>query len=173
MFNPITVDRAPNDSDGLPHDEPALDNARIAVGLERIAQLLGDGVQSRREALRRAAAIIRFSAQPVVRRVDEAGVEGVHLLGLDYELAGVVTDWVRSGRLSWLEKLEERRSRELSELPGIGPKLATQLRRVLGVVDVTGLARALRQGELGKVLGFGPKRVRALEAALDARCLAQ
>jgi DNA polymerase/3'-5' exonuclease PolX len=143
-----------------------LNNARLAAGLERIAELIADGPRGRREALRRAAAVIRWSSQSVVGRVEQEGVEGVHQLGLDYELAGVVTDWVRSGRLRWLERLEARQQRRLLDLPGIGPKLADDLRQVLGVEDVPSLARALREGQLARVCGFGAKRLKALEAAL-------
>jgi DNA polymerase/3'-5' exonuclease PolX len=171
MFN-FSFDLTPhNEPSESANDAPAISNAQLAEGLERVAELL-EGARARREALRRAAAVIRWSAQSVSRCVDQEGVEGVHQLGLDYELAGVVTDWVRSGRLRWLERLEARQHRQLLDLPGIGPKLADDLRQVLGVEDIPSLARALREGQLARVCGFGAKRLKALEAALAVHGLA-
>jgi DNA polymerase/3'-5' exonuclease PolX len=172
MFNSSFDFSAPDSPTETPDESAALSNTRIAAGLERVAQLLGEGVRGQREALRRAAALIRWAPQPVVGSVAAAGVEGVHALGLDYELAGIITDWVRCGRLRWLEKLEARRSQELSALPGIGPKLAAELRHVLGVVDVEGLARALHEGQLARVFGFGPKRMKTIAALLSGRGVA-
>jgi DNA polymerase (family 10) len=149
--------------------EAPLTNAKLAEGLERIAQLLGSREQVRCLALKHAAAAIRFSQRPLTERVTDAGVEGVHALGIDYELSGVVTDWVRTGRLWWLERLESRRQRELEGVPGIGPRLARELRDMLGVVDLEGLARAAREGRLSRIYGFGPKRVKMIEAVLAAR----
>lgn len=170
MFN-ASFDLTVTETTEAVEDAP-LSNTRIAAGLERIAALLTEGPRARREALRRAAAIVRWASQPVTRTVEERGVEGVHQLGLEYELAGVVTDWVRSGQLPWLERLERRRRHELCEVPGIGPKLARELGQLLGVVDVAGLGRALRDGQLGRVCGFGPKRVKMIEAFIAAHAVA-
>jgi DNA polymerase (family 10) len=172
MFNSSSELPLWNESPESVEDSTPLSNARLAAGLERIAELLTEGPRPRREGLRRAAAVIRWAAHPVARTVEQNGVEGVHQLGLDYELAGLVTDWVRSGHLPWLERLENRRQKELSEVPGIGPKLARELAQLLGVVDLAGLARALREGQLDRVCGFGPKRVKMIETFIGARAAA-
>lgn len=150
-------------------------NHDVADGLERVAELLELDAQAdgKREALRRAALAIRHSERPIADRVERDGVEGVHALGLSYELAGVVTDWVRSGRFVWLECLERRlRSRhQVSQLPGIGPRLACELKEVLGVDDLNGLAEAAYDGRLANVCGFGPRRVSLVVNALGRRRL--
>ena len=136
-----------------------------ASGLEEVAQLLIPDPRgaARKVAIERAAALIRKSPEPVRQRVERDGLEGVHSLGIGWELAGVITDWVRSGRLTWREQLLEERRRELLRVGGLNQPLADALRDVLGVVDLEGLARAVREGQLLRVCGFGPKRVRQLE----------
>ncbi len=91
------------------------------------------------------------------------------MLGIDYELSGVVTDFVRSGRLVWLERLKAQRRDEIAQLPSIGPRLAQELRDVLGVVDLNGLAEVAREGRLANVVGFGPKRIKLVSSILAAR----
>jgi DNA polymerase (family 10) len=156
-----------SDSEGCSTETPALTNGEIAHGLERIAALLEhDGPKV---ALRRAAALIRGCERALAPEIQDEGVEAVHALGINYELCGVVTDWVRSGRLRWLEQLEARRRDAVARVPGIGPKLATELRDALGIVDLEGLTQAVLDGRLGQMLGFGPKRLKLVTGALLGR----
>lgn len=46
---------------------------------------------------------------------------------------------------------------EITEIKGIGAKMAKRAHEELGVVDLEGLKAALDDGRLGKVKGFGPK----------------
>lgn len=142
-------------------------NDFIARGLEAIGDHLEDAARS--AAVRRAAALIRGCDAPLAEAIGESGLEAVHALGINWELSGVVTDWVRTGRLHWLEQLQKRRRRALAELPGIGPKLARELRDVLGVQDVDGLAEVARDGRLEQVCGFGPRRLKVVMSALGVQ----
>jgi len=142
-------------------------NEAIAQGLESIAALLER--DPRRDAVQQAAALIRARPTPLADEIRESGVEAVHALGIPYELAGVITDWVRTGRLRWLEQLEARRREALTELPGIGPRLARELRELLGIQDLEGLADAARDGRLQQIYGFGPKRMKLVTEALFGR----
>lgn len=146
-------------------------NEAIAQGLEAIASLLRreEREAARAAAVRRAAAAIRSHQRSLIAGIADQGVEAVHALGINYELAGIVTDWVRLGRLHWLEQLEARQQRALAELPGIGPRLAKELREVLGVVDLDGLAVVARDGRLQQVCGFGPKRLKLVISTLMGR----
>ena len=140
------------------------DNETLAAGLEELARLLAD--DRRKAALWQAAAVLRRCPEPVASRIDRDGLEGVHALGIGYELAGAITDWVRSGQLRWREQLLAERRRELLRVSGLNRRLADALYDVLGIVDVEGLARAAREGQLLRVCGFGPKRVQQLTAQL-------
>ncbi|MDX1933738.1 MAG: helix-hairpin-helix domain-containing protein [Capsulimonadales bacterium] len=53
---------------------------------------------------------------------------------------------------------------ELMTLPGIGPRTADHLHRVLGVSTAAELVAAARDGRLRSVRGFGPRRVALLAA---------
>jgi DNA polymerase (family 10) len=148
-----------------------LDNDAIAQGLDRIADLLAlDGVPherlfSHRDAARR----VRHSARPVAEVVQEDGVEGLHLLGIGYLLCGLITDWVRTGKLPLLEQLESRHlpEHQLRRVPGIGPGLARTLHAV-GVDSLDALGDAAEDGRLAHVCGFGPRRVELVLGALAA-----
>lgn len=152
-------------------EKQSLTNEIIAAGLDEIARLLPQDLRShdRRRALKRTGEVIRACQGSVVELVENHGVEGVHLLGIGYELSGVVTDWVRTGRLLMLERLKAQRHEELVRLPSIGPRLAQELRDTLGVVDLEGLAEVAREGRLANVCGFGPKRLKMVTSLLAAR----
>ncbi len=175
MFNSATAmqyefeEFAANES--TEREASGLSNEKIAVGLEEIARRLPDDARNhgRRRQLGRAAALIRASPRSVASLTEAEGVEGVHQLGIEYELSGIVTDWVRTGRLPWLERLKAEQQAELLKLPNIGPRLARELRDVLGVVDLDGLARAAEEGRLQSVCGFGPKRIKLVAELLAAR----
>ena len=47
--------------------------------------------------------------------------------------------------------------REMTAIPGLGPKKAILLYRDLGIADVEQLAQAVEQGRLAEVKGFGAK----------------
>jgi DNA polymerase (family 10) len=47
--------------------------------------------------------------------------------------------------------------RDLTKIPGLGPKRALQLSQELDIHDVDGLTEAVRQGRLDELAGFGPK----------------
>jgi DNA polymerase (family 10) len=143
---------------------PRLSNAQIADGLEQIGRLHTH--EGRRRSLFAAATSIRLCSHPLAVAIADAGLEAVHVLGIGYELSGVVTDWVRTGRLPWLSQLRARKQEALTAVPGIGPRTAKELREVLGVVDAQGLLAAARDGRLLKIYGFGAKRVALIERLL-------
>lgn len=142
------------------------DNPSVAAAADRVAALLEteSGASVRVRLWRRAAAAIRTSTRPIADVVAEQGIEGVHQLGIDYLVGGLVTDLVRTGRLPLLDKLEGRAAcgNVFQAVPGIGPKLARELRQVLGVESLEGLARAAQDGTLSGICGFGPRRTRLL-----------
>ncbi len=150
-----------------------IDNASVAAAADRVAALLEAerGASDRIHLWRRAARAIRTSARPIAEVVGEQGIEGVHQLGIDYLIGGLVTDLVRTGTLPLLDKLEGRSAcgNVFQRVPGIGPKLARELRQVLGVESLEGLARAAQEGALSEICGFGPRRTRLLASLATAQ----
>ncbi len=154
------------------HSTPRIpsDNASLAAAAERVAALLQSegGVDGRARTWHEVARAIRTSPRPIVELVEELGVEGVHRLGIDYVTGGMVSDLVRTGRLPLLERLEARCAcgTVFERVPGIGPKLAREVREVLGVESLDGLARAAQDGTLSGICGFGPRRIRLVASLL-------
>jgi len=80
--------------------------------------------------------------------------------GVGKSIAAKVTEFKRTGTIA---ALEEQRSkippgvRDLTRVPGLGPKRALQLSRELGVSTVAGLEAAVSEGKLRDLAGFGPK----------------
>lgn len=148
------------------------DNDTIVAALERIATLLehDDVAPDVIAAYRRAAHTIGALDEAVNERVDEDGVDALHALGIGWWISGLITDWVRSGELPLLERLERRHDPEahLRTVPGIGPKLAREIHD-LGIDSVDALGSAARSGKLQGVCGFGPRRIALLKATLPTR----
>lgn len=146
------------------------DNASIAEAMKRVAELLEveEGASDRVRSWRAAVRSIEASARPITEIVRQDGVEGLHHLGLDYVLAGRVADVLREERFPFLDRLEARSAcgSVFERVPGIGPKLAREVREVLGVESLSGLARAARDGTLSEICGFGPRRTRLVASAL-------
>jgi len=146
------------------------DNSKVADTADRVASLLdaeGSSVDKSR-LWRRAAQAIRNSPRALADVIEAEGIEGVHQLGIDYVVGGLLKDLLRTGRLTLLERLETRSAcgTVLQRVPGIGPKLARELREVLGVDSLEGLARAAQDGALSSVCGFGPRRTRLIASVL-------
>lgn len=145
-------------------------NHTIAAALDRIAELLDLEAEDAEvtAAYRRAAKLIRLALRPVRLMVEDDGLEALHALGLGWVLAGLVTDWLRTGQLPLLERLERKHAPEhrLQCVPGIGPRLAHEVHTTLGVESPDELATAAQAGRLSNVCGFGPRRVALVKAML-------
>jgi DNA polymerase (family 10) len=147
-------------------------NSTIVAGLERIATLLErEGKEPTTiAAYRHASRAIAGAMRPAVELIEEGGVEAIHELGIGYLVGGRIVDWVRCGSLPLLDHLEERHNPavELQRIPGIGPKLALEVRG-LGIDSLEQLAEAACNGLLKRVCGFGPKRIAAIRSLCGSR----
>jgi DNA polymerase (family 10) len=145
-------------------------NEDIVRVLERTADFLElEGMESFRiRPWLNAASMVRRSEYDIAGLVERDGLEGVHALGIGYEVAGAICDYVRSGVMPILRKLENRHRPEmqLACLPGIGPKLAQEVHDVLGVETLDDLEKAVQDGRLADVCGFGPRRVELVNEVL-------
>ncbi|MBS1151198.1 MAG: putative polymerase family [Myxococcaceae bacterium] len=149
-----------------------LSNETISRTLERVAELLElDGANPKRvQAHRQSARVIRRCPRAIAAVADEEGVEGLHQLGLGYLMGGLVTDWLRSEDLPLLRTLEAAHHPgcQLLRVPGIGPRLAAEIKHALGVESLSQLEQVARDGRLSQVCGFGPRRIALVRSALDA-----
>jgi DNA polymerase (family X) len=147
------------------------DNQEIAENLERIADLLAsqDANPHRVRAYRHAAAIVRELKQPVSDLLDEKGAEALQdLPGIGSGLAGTITEFVKTGRLGLLDRLQGEISPValFSSIPGIGPELANRIHDELDIETLEELELAAHDGRLANVEGFGQRRLEALRDVL-------
>lgn len=151
-------------------------NADIAAALSKVADLLQveEANPFRVRAYRNAAATIRTQSRSIAEMLG-AGEDLTALPAIGRDLARAIRELVETGELPALRELEKTRPSTLAELlriEGLGPKRVRQLHDALGIGTVEDLARAIDEGRLVGVHGFGPKAVEGLRrgiAKLSAR----
>lgn len=146
-------------------------NQEIAGVLDRIAGLLEaqDANVHRVRAYRDGANAVRDAHESVAEMVMQ-GRQGrlQDLPGIGEKLAGVITEFVQTGRSGLLDRLrgEVTPEKVFDQVPGIGPELAERIVQELDIDSLEELEQAAHDGRLEKVEGFGPERVRNVRVAL-------
>jgi DNA polymerase (family X) len=80
--------------------------------------------------------------------------------GVGKSIAAKIIEFKRTGTIQALEELRAKIPpgvRELTRVPGLGPKRAMQLSSELGIATISDLEAAVSEGKLRNVAGFGPK----------------
>lgn len=147
------------------------EDREIADVLERVADLLE--VQQanpfRVRAFRNAARAARDAPRPVVEILAEEGPKGLERLpGIGRGIASAIHEYVTTGRLGMLERLEGEVAPEdlFARVPGIGEGLAHRIREQLGIETLEDLELAAHDGRLEALHGFGRRRVEGVRQAL-------
>jgi hypothetical protein len=146
-------------------------NDEIADVLERIAILLEAQGASlfRVRAYSAAARTVRESSQPLTDILEEEGTEGLERLPtVGKSIASVIQEYVYTGRVGLLERLEGQVSPEdlFTTVPGIGEELARRIHRELNIDTLEELELAAHDGRLENLAGFGERRVRGIRDTL-------
>jgi len=152
--------------------EPGIDavhNEDVAAVFDDIADLLDlQGANPFRiRAYRRAALMLRGLPRDVATIRAEGG-DLRDLPGIGEDLAAQIEELLRTGHDTLLVRLRRefpRGATELLRLPGLGPKRVRTLIDSLRVGNVRALRRALKQGRLAGLPGFGPALIAKLTAA--------
>jgi hypothetical protein len=147
-------------------------NVRIAETFEQVATLLEHQNASvhRVRAWRDGAAGIRAHEREmsdVFRDHGRVGLEAVPHIGP--RLANVVIEMIKTGRCAALDRLRGDGIAALERVPGLGHGLAARIHHELGVETLEELEAAAHDGRLGRVAGFGPRRIAALRDVLATR----
>jgi DNA polymerase (family 10) len=103
-----------------------------------------------------------------VNTLDRGGLEQIPNVGAS--TAAKIMEFLGTGRVEAVEKLRERIPpgvRELTRIPGLGPKRAVLLYQELGVGSVAELVTAIEDGRLAGLRGFGPKAVANLQHGIE------
>ena len=147
-------------------------NQEIAGVLDRIAGLLEaqDANVHRIRAYHDGANAVRDSDESVADLVMQGREDKLQdLPGIGEKLAGVITEYVRTGRSGLLDRLRGEVAPEtvFEQVPGIGPELAGRIVQELDIDSLEELEQAAHDGRLDEVEGFGPERVRNVSVALS------
>lgn len=142
----------------------SLRNLTLAALFRRTADLMEIAGENpfKIRAYRRAADAVELLPEEI-GQVAEAG-RLTQVPGIGAGLREKIEGWLATGRLDPLDEIERRAPAGLLEivrLPGVGPALARRMHEEAGVEDLASLKRALEDGSLKAVKGFGP-RVEAL-----------
>ncbi len=133
------------------------DVARIFSDIAALLDIKGEN-RYRVLAYRRAAEAIEHLDQELYRYWQEGRLREIPHVG--DAIAQKIDELFRTGRLTFLERLEAEYPRHLVELlrvPDLGPRRVRTLYRELGIATPEEVARAARAGQLRRLPGFGPK----------------
>jgi DNA polymerase (family 10) len=148
-------------------------NADIAAIFDEMADLLEiEGANPFRvRAYRNAARTVQGLGRDAAALVEEE-FDLTRLPGIGKDLAGKIVEIVRTGHCAELSKLHKRMPAALSlllKIPGLGPKRVAILHKKLKVNTPAQLQRALRQGRLRELTGFGEKTEQRILEAVEAQ----
>ncbi|MGE5839892.1 MAG: helix-hairpin-helix domain-containing protein [Deltaproteobacteria bacterium] len=148
-------------------------NQEIAEVLERVSALLEaqDANPYRINAYRKAARLVeRFDRSIAEIAVAAEGEKLEDLPDIGKSIGGAIREFVHTGRLALLERLEGELSPEdlFKTVPGIGEELAKRIYSELHVETLEDLELAAHDGRLEGVPGMGHRRVMAVRDSLEA-----
>jgi DNA polymerase (family 10) len=144
-------------------------NAEVASALHEIADLLEiKGEQRFRiTAYRRGAEGVEGSSKDVCE-LSETELQS--LPGVGKGVAARVKEFCASGTMRSLEDLRAQVPiglREMTRVPGVGPKRAMDLYKALKISNLEELKEAAESGRIAEVKGFGPKFVEQVLEAIE------
>jgi DNA polymerase (family 10) len=90
--------------------------------------------------------------------------------GIGEGLAAKIDEYLRTGKIEYYEELTKETPRELiqlTEIPGVGPKIARQLYSDLGIVNIEQLEQAIQEHRLQNLPGFGIKSEEKMRKGID------
>ncbi|AGU52971.1 putative DNA polymerase/3'-5' exonuclease PolX [Variovorax paradoxus B4] len=147
-------------------------NADVAAVFNEIADLLELQGASifRIRAYRNAARMLGDLGRSIQAMV-EHGEDLDALPGIGADLAAKIVGIVNTGSCPLLNQLRAQGPPgvvELLRIPGIGPRRARTLQLALGIRTLEDMQRAISDGRLGTVRGFGPKTQQRIRESIAA-----
>jgi acetyl-CoA acetyltransferase family protein len=134
-------------------------NEAVAALLREYAELLaitgGDPFRARN--YEKAAKAVAGYAGDIGAMPDAALTQ---IPGVGKSIAGKIAEYQRTGTIAAVDELRKRIPpgvRELTRVPGLGPKRALVLSSELGIATIADLEAALSEGKLRNLAGFGAK----------------
>jgi DNA polymerase (family 10) len=148
-------------------------NTEIADALDQVADLLEleQANAFRIRAYRNAARVVRGLGSEVSTLVAR-GEDLAELPGIGRDLAGKIKELAATAHLPMLDELRRHLpaiALELLRLPGLGPRRVKTLCETLEIHSLEQLHRALLDGKVRELPGFGPALEKKLLQAIEDR----
>lgn len=136
-------------------------NSEIGEKFSRVADLMEIKGENpfRVKAYREASRVIGEMSEPAAQMVHE-GRDLTELKGIGSDLAEKIREIVETGRLAFLDSLENEIPTSLLDLmkiPDLGPKRIAVMYKELGIETIEDLKKALEAGKISSLKGFGEK----------------
>ncbi len=150
-----------------------IQNADVASLFDQIADLLeirGDN-PFRVRAYRNAARTVGEWPQNLSEILARTGALP-RMPGIGADLDGKIREILTTGHLATLDTLREAfppHLTDLLEIPGLGPRKVKTFYEELGIHDVAGLSRALRDHRIAALPGFGAKSEERIAKSVASR----
>ncbi|MFP3953700.1 MAG: DNA polymerase/3'-5' exonuclease PolX [Candidatus Acetothermia bacterium] len=144
-----------------------MDNEEIAKVFNEIADLLDiKGVQFKPRAYRRAAREIESLSRGVVEIYRDGNLEDIPAVGEN--IAEKIEELIETDGLEYLEKLKEEIPIDsgLLKVRNLGPKKAKKIWEELGVTTIDELEKAISEGKVRELPGFGKKSEKNISKGL-------
>ena len=90
--------------------------------------------------------------------------------GIGEGLSTKIEEYLRTGKINFLEELTKEIPRELirlTEIPGVGPKIVRQIYSELGIVNIEQLEQAIQEHLLQNLPGLGIKSEEKIRKGID------
>mgnify|MGYP001565352988 FL=1 len=138
--------------------------------LNNIADILElQEIQFKPAAYRRAAQSIESLSEDIEEIYHREGLEEIP--GVGRHIAEKIAEIIETGKLKYYDQLKKEVKvdiEQLNEIPSLGPKKIQVLYKKLGVKNLDGLEKALRQHKVSKLSGFGEKTELVLLQGIEA-----
>lgn len=148
-------------------------NRDIADAFNEIAELLDiEGANPFRIRAYRNAARTLLSYPKEMESLVREGFDLTEIRTIGKDLSQKITEMVETGGLRFLDDLKRHTPPQLEELlkiPGLGPKRVRLLHEMLRITTISQLKAALERGKLDTLMGFGPKLLSTLRAAVGSK----
>ena len=145
-------------------------NTEVAQIFYAIADLLDlQGERFKPDAYRRAARSIESLGEDLRKVAQRGGLDQIP--GVGEAIREKITEYLRDGKLSYYDRLMQTFPPgvlELMRIPGIGPKTTRRFYVELQLDSPAAVARAIDEGKLNGLAGFGPRKIENLREALRA-----
>ncbi len=145
-----------------PDEGEFVNNKKIADMFREISYILDyEGVKWKPRAYQRAAITLETLDEDVKDIYEREGIEGlINLPGIGRDLAQKIVEFLETGKIEYYEELKKKYPidfKTITAVPGMGPKKAIRLYKILGIRTLEDLKRAAENHMIKRIRGFGEK----------------